>query len=1410
MKNLARNYFRRHSQSKLMSMTFLFALFIGSAYRSFGQSTTSSLVGQNLWMTSYHNNGVLQNAYPQVSALNLEIIRLGGHGYNDSYLGTTAYDDLLDDVESLGATPSLQIGSYWSIAQCTDLLSHLKNTGRNVTYFSVGNEPDNKEGWDVFNVQDYITKFSDRATLIRQYYPNAIISGGSFADVWSLPIVRNIIPFFEGTRYLKDSNGKYLLNVFDYHNYNGCYSSANVPTWDVSKIESDWTANIKANLDIANANRPADQQLSWSMSEFHTTYNNDLLNVQGTNFVPPSTHKTYSFFAGQFFTMMYGFGMKNGAAYMMPWALHESSGSGSYGDLGIFDGAGPFVPRSTYYHIQMFAQNKKANYITNTSNKTDVETVAMSDATGVTVFVLNTRTNTYTLSLSLNNTASTASLAVNVNAGIAKTISDNIEAETTLAFVFDSAGNLIKKISYSKANTDAGAVPTSTTYAVVPKLIPATIQAEDYSAYNNAQPTQMRVATTDAGGGSKMGYNDPGDWYEYSINVPTAGSYNVDFRVANGATTTGQFTLTNGTTNLTTVDVAPTGAWETFVTISKPISFTTTGVKTIRLTTVASGVDYNWFNITMPVNAAPSVSLTAPAANSSYSAPASITITATAADTDGSISKVEFYDGTTLLGTDTSSPYSFSWTNVAAGSHSITARAYDNLNLSTPSAAITVTVVTPVLTSIAVSPSNSTVTKGAVVDFNATGYDQLGNAMTSSINEGWTITGGGTINSSNGILTTTTGGNFTVSCSNMSVGTEVFTDPSFDNGLTSWTVAAYNGAVGTTTAANSIVSQSVTTAGADSWNYRLMQAANLTVQNYVLEVRVRAITTTRNIDLIFEKNATPYTRLLTVQETVPTTWTVYSVPFSNTVADNVRAGIYDGNSVGAIEVDYISLKTASVAGVTGTTNITINEPTPVLTSIAITPASATTTAGSIVSFSAQGYDQTAATMTATYIWSTTAGSAITSAGVFSSTTSGTYTVTATSGLITKTATVTVGAAALSTITLTPTTATKTAGTTQQYSAAGKDAYNNTVAITPTWTVSGGGTISSGGLFTATTAGGPFTVTATSGTKTGTAQVTVSAGALSNITLTPATATITAGTTQQYTAAGKDTYNNTVAITPIWTVSGGGTISSGGLFTANTAGGPYTVTATSGTKTGTAQVTVSAPAIYSGGVYTIISKYNARAIGVGNPSTANGSNVLMWDAVGSQDQKWELIGQTDGTFLIRNANSNKVMDIAGWAWNNYGNVQQWDSNFSNNQKFWITTFNGGYQIISNYNWRVLTVQDWAWGNGGNVCMYDNQWYDHQIWYFTPVLKSATLDVEQVNRPEANVSVYPSPVSDMLHINGVAGFDKVKVFNSLGQLINTYQKSNEVLFSIDVRSLKSGIYLIELSNEKEKITKKVIKK
>lgn len=127
-------------------------------------------------------------------------------------------------------------------------------------------------------------------------------------------------------------------------------------------------------------------------------------------------------------------------------------------------------------------------------------------------------------------------------------------------------------------------------------------------------------------------------------------------------------------------------------------------------------------------NTPPTVTLTAPANNSTYPVPASISLNATANDSDG-ISKVEFYNGAQLLGTDATSPYSWALASVAAGRYSYTAKAFDTLNASTTSAAVTVTVSetnTPPTVSLTAPANGSSYTAPAAITLNATASDNNG------------------------------------------------------------------------------------------------------------------------------------------------------------------------------------------------------------------------------------------------------------------------------------------------------------------------------------------------------------------------------------------------------------------------------------------------------------------------------------------------------------------------------------------------------------------------------------------------------------------------------------------------------------------------------------------------------------
>jgi hypothetical protein len=93
-----------------------------------------------------------------------------------------------------------------------------------------------------------------------------------------------------------------------------------------------------------------------------------------------------------------------------------------------------------------------------------------------------------------------------------------------------------------------------------------------------------------------------------------------------------------------------------------------------------------------PSNQSPTVSLTSPSNGANFTSPAKISLAANAADPDGSVARVEFFNGGTKLGEDTSAPYTSQWNVGAAGSYTLTARATDNSGATTTSSPVTITV----------------------------------------------------------------------------------------------------------------------------------------------------------------------------------------------------------------------------------------------------------------------------------------------------------------------------------------------------------------------------------------------------------------------------------------------------------------------------------------------------------------------------------------------------------------------------------------------------------------------------------------------------------------------------------------------------------------------------------------------
>jgi hypothetical protein len=148
-----------------------------------------------------------------------------------------------------------------------------------------------------------------------------------------------------------------------------------------------------------------------------------------------------------------------------------------------------------------------------------------------------------------------------------------------------------------------------------------------------------------------------------------------------------------------------------------------------------------------PSNQTPTVTLTAPANGATSTAPATVTLTASASDPENGLARVEFYRGTTLLGTATAPPYSFTWSSVPAGSYTLTAVAADQEGARTTSAPVSITVAAPnqpptvTLTSPA---SGATFTAPATVTLTASASDPESHLARVEFYSGTTLLGAAT------------------------------------------------------------------------------------------------------------------------------------------------------------------------------------------------------------------------------------------------------------------------------------------------------------------------------------------------------------------------------------------------------------------------------------------------------------------------------------------------------------------------------------------------------------------------------------------------------------------------------------------------------------------------------------------
>lgn len=343
---------------------------------------------------------------------------------------------------------------------------------------------------------------------------------------------------------------------------------------------------------------------------------------------------------------------------------------------------------------------------------------------------------------------------------------------------------------------------------------------------------------------------------------------------------------------------------------------------------------------------------------------------------------------------------------------------------------------------------------------------------------------------------------------------------------------------------------------------------------------------------------------------------------STAIATITSPGVATGVSVGATTIR------ATLGSQFGSASMTVTSAS--LSSIAVTPSATTIPLGSTQALVATGTysDGTIVDISSTVTWSSGNNAVVTvlPTGVATGVAVGSAVITATSGIKTGTTTVTTTPATLSSIAVTPLTASIPSSLTQAFVATGTYSDGTSLVITNSVTWSSNTTAVATVLPTGIANGlttGTAIITATSGLKTGSATLTVNSVLLVSLAVTPLAPSIAFGNTQAFTANGTFSDATIVDMTNIvtWTSSNLpiATVLSTGIASGLSAGAS-TITATSGLITSSATLTVTTATLMSIAVTpalpTIANGGTQAFVATGtysDASTLNITNSVIWSS-----------------------------------------------------------------------------------------------------------------------------------------------------------------------------------------------------
>lgn len=436
------------------------------------QQISPNLVGTNVW----YNPGT--TVWNLTAECGVQMIRIGGHQYDDSMPPKTTLLGWVKKIQAMGAEPIIQVSQYQSAAVAADLVRYfnIEKSGEiePVKYWNIGNEPwlQNHSlagGVDVGGMVE--TYFKPRAEAMKEVDPTIKIYGPDFCYYVDFAIN----DLFGGKN---DIAGKipgkdyYYCDGISWHKYPQA-DNINLAYGGIDDFKSS-IVKCKQKVDQVNVshNRTGDDVLVWGIGEF---------NAKDGSLV-------HSWENGQMFGGILGLCMKYEAKYATTWSMYENGGSRQGSDFSMIDGN--MTPRASYRHMEFVAKYFKGEYIDGISSSNDFVVYGAQNEEQTSVMVMHRASGLpkeYTLLL--NDTATTSEkYKLKVKAGLGTTYSDIITPRTTQILIF--RGDSIIKTNYSSEDFDNDLPPVYSNFKLAMALPekPGNLQSDSVS-YNSVELT---------------------------------------------------------------------------------------------------------------------------------------------------------------------------------------------------------------------------------------------------------------------------------------------------------------------------------------------------------------------------------------------------------------------------------------------------------------------------------------------------------------------------------------------------------------------------------------------------------------------------------------------------------------------------------------------------------------------------------------------------------------------------------------------------------------------------------------------------------------------------------------------------------------------------------------------------------